>query len=43
MPPPPYVREFVRISTNSYGAKEATSRNDSFSKVSTYRSDPKAS
>src|SRR5450432_3643994 len=43
MPPPPYVRELVRISTKSYGAKDATSRNDSFSNVNTYRSDPKAS
>src|SRR5262249_38240394 len=43
MPPPPELRVFGRISTNSYGAKEATSRKEALSKVSTYRSEPKAS
>ena len=35
MPPPPYVALFTRISTASYGAFAATSRNALLSNVST--------
>jgi len=33
IPPPPYVAPFTRISTASYGAFAAMSRNARFSKV----------
>src|SRR5205085_8917511 len=43
MPPPPYVEAFATISTRSYGACEARSRNARLSNVRMYRSDPNAS